>query len=87
MENGSGHPEGMRTHSQQIREQPERPIVVRDQDVSALVAVLTGFEGTVRLRDPQGFMEFVHRKFKDLDLVSDDSANPVRINWPTHYLR
>jgi hypothetical protein len=69
----------MRTHSQQIREQPERPIVVRDQDVSALVAVLAGFEGTVRLRDPQGFIEFVHRRFRDLDLVSDDSADPDQL--------
>jgi len=69
----------MRTHAQQIREQPERPIVVRDQDIPALIAVLAGFEGTVRLRDPQGFIEFVHRRFEDLDLVSDDSADPDQL--------
>lgn len=53
--------------------------MLRDQDVSALVAVLAGFEGTVRLQDPQGFIEFLHRRFKDLDLVSDESTDPDQL--------
>jgi hypothetical protein len=69
----------MSMHLQQVRGHPERPLVVRDRDVSALVAVLAGVEGTVRLRDSQGLIEFLHRRFKALDLVSDERTDPDQL--------
>ncbi|MFC1442981.1 hypothetical protein ABUW04_32520 [Streptacidiphilus sp. N1-10] len=65
----------MSMHLQQVREHPERPVVVRDHDVSALVAVLAGVENAVRLQDSQGLVEFLHRRFTALDLVSDEGVD------------
>jgi hypothetical protein len=72
MEGRTGHAEDMRTHVQQIREHPGRPVTVDDRDVSALISLLAGVESAVRLRDQEGLIEFLHRRFTTLDLVSAD---------------
>jgi hypothetical protein len=66
----------MRTHHQQIRAAPQRPVTLADRDVAVLIGVLAVVEGQVRSGEASPHMtRHLSDRLAQYELLSADAAN------------